>query len=308
MADLNLDTERTAFEEWAELTASQTEGTAHDIAGWYYFDELTEDRWQAWKARARRTAPVSAPIVEELPPRPAVQLNGIGFYSAKQIGELVAPYAERIRELQAAYDAAVSLAGETIDARNAEVAEQVERIRQLEREKKEAYATGYDDGHIAGREKGRIAGKRELAERKTVSIDTPAFANLVSSYLNCRCNYSDLVAYIDGRTAGTAPEGWQMVPIEPAEEMVTCGFESWPDPFFSKAEEWEEYERMTGCQKAAHRARLCWAAMLAATPTLVRRLKNSSTSASEDNKYDCPGDARFSDAAPAPKNSGKEEA
>jgi hypothetical protein len=59
--------------------------------------------------------------------------------------------------LQAAYDAAVSLAGETINARNAEVGEQAERIRQLE---------------------------RELAERKTASIgDSVDFQALLSDVM-----------------------------------------------------------------------------------------------------------------------------
>ncbi|VFS49676.1 Uncharacterised protein [Budvicia aquatica] len=30
----------------------------------------------------------------------------------------------------------------------------------------------------------------------------------------------------------------------------------------------EEYEAMSGCQQAAHRAKLCWAAMLNAAPAL----------------------------------------
>jgi hypothetical protein len=62
------------------------------------------------------------------------------------------------------------------------------------------------------------------------------------------------------------PQGWKLVPIEPTEDMVVEGFESSPDPIFSEPEVWEAYERMTGCQQAAHRARLCYAAMLDAAP------------------------------------------
>lgn len=69
-----------------------------------------------------------------------------------------------------------------------------------------------------------------------------------------------------GAKSQPTPNGWKLIPIEPTEDMVTCGFESWPDRFFSKPEDWTAYEAMTGCQKAAHRARLCWAAMLAAAP------------------------------------------
>lgn len=66
--------------------------------------------------------------------------------------------------------------------------------------------------------------------------------------------------------AGSIPAGWKLVPIEPTESMVVEGFESWPDQFFSDPEVWAAYEKMTGCQQAAHKARLCYAAMLAAAP------------------------------------------
>lgn len=63
-----------------------------------------------------------------------------------------------------------------------------------------------------------------------------------------------------------APEGWQLVPIEPTESMVIDGFESKPDESFSPRDVWEGYDAMSGCGQAAHRAKLCWAAMLAAAP------------------------------------------
>ncbi|WP_312158066.1 hypothetical protein [Pantoea piersonii] len=66
-----------------------------------------------------------------------------------------------------------------------------------------------------------------------------------------------------------AREGWQLVPVEPTENMVIAGFESEPDESFSTDEEWEAYEAMSGCQQAAHRAKLCYAAMLAASPELT---------------------------------------
>lgn len=62
------------------------------------------------------------------------------------------------------------------------------------------------------------------------------------------------------------PDGWKLVPIEPTEDMVIRGFESKPDQFWSTPEEWAEYEAMSGCQQAAHKATLCWHAMLAAAP------------------------------------------
>lgn len=66
--------------------------------------------------------------------------------------------------------------------------------------------------------------------------------------------------------ATTAPKGWKLVPIVPTEKMVVEGFESAPDPHFSEPEIWEEYEAMSGCQQAAFRAELCWAAMLDVAP------------------------------------------
>ncbi len=68
-------------------------------------------------------------------------------------------------------------------------------------------------------------------------------------------------------TAYKLPERWVAVPVEPTEDMIVNGFESEPDESFSDAEVWEAYEAMSGCQQAAHRAKLCWAAMLAAAPT-----------------------------------------
>ena len=62
------------------------------------------------------------------------------------------------------------------------------------------------------------------------------------------------------------PDGWVMVPVEPTEDMIVNGFESEPDESFSDEKEWEDYDAMSGCQQAAHRAKLCWAAMIAAAP------------------------------------------
>lgn len=62
------------------------------------------------------------------------------------------------------------------------------------------------------------------------------------------------------------PDGWVMVPVEPTDDMIVNGFESEPDESFSDEKEWEAYDAMSGCQQAAHRAKLCWAAMIAASP------------------------------------------
>jgi hypothetical protein len=59
---------------------------------------------------------------------------------------------------------------------------------------------------------------------------------------------------------------WKLVPVEPTENMVINGFESVPDEGFTDEEVWEHYQDMSGCQQAAFRAKLCWAAMLASAP------------------------------------------
>lgn len=61
-------------------------------------------------------------------------------------------------------------------------------------------------------------------------------------------------------------DGWKLVPIEPTEDMVINGFESKPDKSFTPDIDWEAYDAMSGCEQAAHRAKLCWQAMLRAAP------------------------------------------
>ncbi len=61
------------------------------------------------------------------------------------------------------------------------------------------------------------------------------------------------------------PDGYALVPVEPTEDMVIHGFESVPHPLFQPAD-WDKYQTMSGCEQAAHRAKLCWAAMIAAAP------------------------------------------
>ena len=68
------------------------------------------------------------------------------------------------------------------------------------------------------------------------------------------------------RSPCSVPAGYVLVPIEPTESMIINGFESEPDESFSEPDVWEAYEAMSGCQQAAHRAKLCWAAMIAAAP------------------------------------------
>lgn len=73
-------------------------------------------------------------------------------------------------------------------------------------------------------------------------------------------------------TANKLPEGWVAVPVEPTEDMIVNGFESEPDESFSDEKVWEAYDAMSECQQAAHRAKLCWAAMIKAAPKLKHDL------------------------------------
>ncbi|EOZ8928436.1 hypothetical protein ACQWYW_001023 [Enterobacter cloacae] len=88
------------------------------------------------------------------------------------------------------------------------------------------------------------------------SLTTSTIA-MVALELNKRMNVANSPAI---------PDGWVMVPVEPTEDMIVNGFESEPDESFSDEREWEAYDAMSGCQQAAHRAKLCWAAMIAAAP------------------------------------------
>lgn len=68
-----------------------------------------------------------------------------------------------------------------------------------------------------------------------------------------------LTAYHEAVIPGVA-EGWQMVPTDPSEKMVIAGFES-----VSEFRDTDEYAEMSGCKGAAESAKVCYAAMLAAS-------------------------------------------
>lgn len=86
--------------------------------------------------------------------------------------------------------------------------------------------------------------------------------NYANGWNQCR---AAMLQGADGNSQ-VIPDGWVMVPVEPTEDMIVNGFESEPDESFSDEKEWEAYDAMSGCQQAAHRAKLCWAAMIAAAP------------------------------------------
>ena len=89
-------------------------------------------------------------------------------------------------------------------------------------------------------------------------------AEYVEGWNACRA------AMLQAGNSPVIPEGYVMVPKEPTERMVIDGFESEPDETFSEPEVWEAFQKMSGCEQAAFRARLCWAAMLAAAPQEVQ--------------------------------------
>ncbi|MCM7075837.1 DUF551 domain-containing protein [Enterobacter roggenkampii] len=80
------------------------------------------------------------------------------------------------------------------------------------------------------------------------------------------CPEQNYIAPAQDGDSPVIPDGWVMVPVEPTEDMIVNGFESEPDESFSDEREWEAYDAMSGCQQAAHRAKLCWAAMITAAP------------------------------------------
>ncbi|MCE0291258.1 hypothetical protein LVU62_00300 [Klebsiella variicola subsp. variicola] len=75
-------------------------------------------------------------------------------------------------------------------------------------------------------------------------------------------------AILQAGNSPVIPDGYVMVPIEQTEDMLVNGFESEPDESFSDEKDWKEYDAISGCQQATHRAKLCWGAMIAATPKL----------------------------------------
>ncbi|EKY6950024.1 hypothetical protein [Escherichia coli] len=85
------------------------------------------------------------------------------------------------------------------------------------------------------------------------------------------CPEQNYIAPAQDGKSPVIPDGWVLVPVEPTEHMVVEGFESEPDEFFSDAEVWEAYDAMSGCQQAAHRAKLCWAAMIGAAQKLRKQ-------------------------------------
>ncbi|EWG75889.1 MULTISPECIES: hypothetical protein [unclassified Enterobacter] len=104
----------------------------------------------------------------------------------------------------------------------------------------------------------------------SVEVNARLFENVLMELLRRRAAMLQGVEIVESRCSNSPviPDGWVMVPVEPTDDMIVNGFESEPDESFSDEKEWEAYDAMSGCQQAAHRAKLCWAAMIAAAPKL----------------------------------------
>jgi hypothetical protein len=213
--ELNMEAERAddlaAFKKWKgyELPVLNNHGQFHQ--DWLHREFV------AFCAGRRRTAPVSAPIVEELPalPRPAYYDRVSARMSGDGIGFTEDQYRQGQRDAIAPY---------------------AERIRQLERELKHAKLQEIVD--IA---QECDMGYGKPAERKTASIgDHPKFCELLDEFAYRASERramggdfgsaeadevaeSALIAYIDGRTAGTA----RHVSAEVTQKELLLAMDKW---------------------------------------------------------------------------------
>jgi hypothetical protein len=113
------------------------------------------------------------------------------------------------------------------------IAPYVERIGQLEREYAELReASLMISAEVSRLQIAAIAADRaaRAQQQAQTSISREAFERWWAQYGDPN-SYVDeawaaLIAYIDGRTAGTAPDGWKLVPVEPSAEMLKAGAES----------------------------------------------------------------------------------
>lgn len=129
---------------------------------------------------------------------------------------------------------------------------------------------GYEAGWNACRAAMLQGADRPQSVQQNIPKNIPTLREAVDTIRNSgiELDAEKILAERDALNGPVLPDGWVMVPKEPTEHMIVEGFESEPDEFFSDEKEWEEYEAMSGCQQAAHRAKLCWAAMISAAPKI----------------------------------------
>jgi hypothetical protein len=225
--ELNLEAERAAFELWAFDYFGDAQKTRQGDG--YLYNEV-DTAWRAWLV-ARRTAPVSAPLdTQALPPLPefpeSLKEAIMEYRLAADRVSIESIHKCRLALVRAIHDYAEEYACSVI-------APYAERIAHLERELDQARGA-YQGCATALEIANRAASKeailqhladqgqdieRDLEGRKPVSIDTAEFSALLDAYTNAAMAVAlcepqtvedasnaraALIAYIDGRTAGTA--------------------------------------------------------------------------------------------------------
>jgi hypothetical protein len=165
-----------------------------------------------------------------LPPLPEMDSLADIVYAQSTPDDWDADYRATWQKLQVAERNKMQWRTYALQVREA-IAPYADRIHHLERELEQARAA------FIGSENARKDAER--ARGTVQSIDTPEFTNLLLAYMratNCaegsiEDTYCALIAYIDGRTAGTAPE-WQLIETAPKDgtniiltdgKLVTCG-------------------------------------------------------------------------------------
>ncbi|HAJ7390838.1 TPA: hypothetical protein HNV44_18495 [Escherichia coli] len=173
--------------------------------------------------------------------------------------------------------------------RDAAVAEKVRRLS-LERDALR-YRFLRDKDFFGDEKEPGLASWDDLAEMSYSDFDAAVDARIahpdndfVTMDEACRAamlqgNHRDLSYPVDPQIASyekimeqAIPDGYALVPIIPTEDMIINGFEAELREEFRDPEALETYEKMSGCELAAHRTKLCWAAMIAAAPQQERKI------------------------------------
>jgi Lar family restriction alleviation protein len=183
---------------------------AMTLEGWLSSKaEAKEEAIEAWN---RRTAHVSAPLdTQALPPlaymtkdrrhlifadsiTPAATANMIALND-------IAPYAERIAHLERELNLSKKKLGLALQWDRAKA----ERLQDIEHEREAlAWAAFADNGNVI-----IWSRRRDEVEPVAAKYGKPVVP---------------VIAYIDGRTAGTVPDGYVLVPEVPTPSMCRAGF------------------------------------------------------------------------------------
>jgi hypothetical protein len=223
--ELNMEAERAAFEAKFPMPANtirRGEGYApinHDDWDAQKFSL----RWQGWLA-ARRTAPVSAPLdTQALPPLPNLEHIDVTYAIAGKIAEFYPQETPRDMETNHRLARAIQRLPLLRKMVQWAIAPYAEHIKKLERELEQA-KSAFEGSEAARKDAERVRGV-------VGSIgDYTGFCSLLDRYgqalVECEtAGYylqtiarkdealAALIAYIDGRTAGTAPAQVESAPV-----------------------------------------------------------------------------------------------